>query len=90
MTDRESFEAWASQDFYSGLADVADTWDAERQTYTDFAHHMAWCAWRAATAYERKECAKVCDGLDAMSRDPMVAFGTAQECAEAIRQRGSE
>jgi hypothetical protein len=38
-------------------------------------------------AHEREECAKVCDGLDAMSRDPMVAFGSAEECAAAIRGR---
>jgi hypothetical protein len=43
---------------------------------------------RGAILEERERCARVCDQLDAMSRDPMVCRGSAQECAEAIRQGG--
>ncbi len=39
----------------------------------------------ADVAAERERCAKVCDRLDVMSRDPMVCRGSAQECAAAIR-----
>jgi hypothetical protein len=40
---------------------------------------------RTAVLFERERCARICDNLDAMSRDPMVCRGSAQECAEAIR-----
>ena len=40
---------------------------------------------RGAILAERERCAQICDQLDAMSRDPMVCRGSAQECAEAIR-----
>ena len=40
----------------------------------------------AAVAAERERCAVLCDQLDAMSRDPLVCRGSAQECAEAIRK----
>jgi hypothetical protein len=39
----------------------------------------------AAVAAERERCAVLCDQLDAMSRDPMVCSGSAEECAAAIR-----
>lgn len=42
---RKDFEAWTVS-FYAGLANAADTWDEQRKTYTDYAHHMAWCLWR--------------------------------------------
>lgn len=45
---RQEFEAWAGEEFYSGLASVADTWNEKRGMYMDYAHHMAWCAWRAS------------------------------------------
>jgi hypothetical protein len=38
-------------------------------------------------AQEIAACAKVCDNLDLMARDPMVARGSAEECAAAIRAR---
>lgn len=38
-----------------------------------------------AVAAERERCAKLCDQIDAMSRDPMVCRGSAEECAAAIR-----
>jgi len=40
---------------------------------------------RKVQEMEREACAKVCDNLDAMSLDPLVCRGSAQECAEAIR-----
>lgn len=46
-SEREAFEAWANEDFYSGLADIGDTWNEGRENYTDFAHHMAFHAWQA-------------------------------------------
>lgn len=42
---REDFEAWTRK-FYADLACAGDTWSDEKGTYTDFAHHMAWCLWR--------------------------------------------
>ncbi len=33
-----------------------------------------------------EEAIQVCKNLDAMSRDPMVAWGSAEECAIAIRE----
>lgn len=58
MGMREEFEVWASTEFYSGLADIADTWCDKRGTYNDFAHHMAWCAWQASNhSSERKHAA---------------------------------
>jgi len=50
-----------------------------------FAQHIV----TQVTLAEREACALVCDGLDAMSRDQMVAFGSAKECAEAIRARSA-
>ena len=46
--EREAFEEWAREQFYSGLACPSDTWSDERKTYSDAAHHMAFCAFRAA------------------------------------------
>lgn len=46
--EREAFEEWACEQFYSGLACPSDTWSDERKTYSDAAHHMAFCAFRAA------------------------------------------
>lgn len=43
-----------------------------------------------AVVAERHACARVCDNLDAMARDPMVARGSAEECAAAIRARGQQ
>lgn len=45
MEQRKKFEAWARK-FYSGLACPSETWSEEKGTYTDYAHHMAWCLWR--------------------------------------------
>ena len=48
--EREAFEAWARHEFYGDLACPSDTWNAERRGYSDFAHHMAFHAWKAALA----------------------------------------
>ena len=40
---------------------------------------------QAELASERERCAQICDQIDAMSRDPMVCRGSAEECAAAIR-----
>ena len=45
--ERKAFEAWYSKDFYAGLADISDTWCAEKNTYVDYAHHISWQAWQA-------------------------------------------
>ena len=46
QAEREAFEKW-TVGFYAGLATAADTWDEKRSSYTDYAHHMAWCLWRS-------------------------------------------
>lgn len=43
---RKAFEEWASKIFYGDLADISDDWDEHKHTYKDFAHHMAFCAFR--------------------------------------------
>jgi hypothetical protein len=43
----------------------------------------------ASASVEREACAKVCDDLAVMALDPMVAHGSSEECAEAIRARSS-
>ena len=52
MTDtnkeREAFEKWARDDFYSGFADIAG--DRVGTSYRDMAHHMAWYAYQAGRA----------------------------------------
>lgn len=45
MGMKEGFEKWTRK-FYSDLACASDTWSDEKGTYTDYAHHMAWCLWR--------------------------------------------
>jgi len=54
VDERAAFEAWASEQFYSGLAQVSDTWSNERGLYTDASHHMAWHAWQARAALAQK------------------------------------
>lgn len=80
MDDRAAFEA----------AMAANGYELNPPIYRDgtyrFAHYAAgWEMWKSATKAERERCAKVCDQLDAMSRDPMVCSGSAEECAAAIR-----
>lgn len=47
-TEREAFEKWARDDFYSGFADIAG--DRVGTSYRDMAHHMAWYAYQAGRA----------------------------------------
>ena len=46
--EREDFERWARDDFYSGFADIAG--DRVGTSYRDMAHHMAWYAFQAGRA----------------------------------------
>ena len=83
MTEREAFEAWAKDEFYSGLASVSDTWDEKRNCYTDFAHHMAFNAFKYARAAVQ---ANVPDGwvlVPVEPTDEMVVAGK-NECGEEV------
>lgn len=86
MTEREAFEKWAQDEFYSGLTSISDTWDETRQTYTEFAHHMAWCAWRACHGGNEQLDELVshyCTMLDNIGDMPI-----SEEWAEATYRKG--
>lgn len=51
---RAEFERWARDEFYAGMACASDTWDEHRGMYNDAAHHMAFTAWQAAQACNKK------------------------------------
>jgi hypothetical protein len=90
MTDREAFEAWA----ISG----AHAWRNSRGVlvWPDNDGAMAECAWQAATAAEREECAKVCEQeIHSNPYTPVSAFDCgkyvmAEYLAAAIRERGTK
>ena len=97
MTDREQFEAWAS-DFRPATRFVV-TPDGQ---YDIVFTHLMWEAWRSAALAERERCAKVCEDRARRNEDAAgdaFAEGDPESvsnlrstawqlatCADAIRQ----
>lgn len=89
-----SVHVWASDAMHAYAAAAVA---AETERLTMLCDNLRRClndcassAYREGQFDERERCAKICDDLDAMSRDPMVCRGSAQECAEAIRAQQME
>lgn len=73
VVERERFEKWAREQFYSGLACPSDSWSDERKTYNDPAHHMAFCAFRSALSAGDAVDARRLDFIEESARcDPKM------------------
>lgn len=82
MTEFEKW--WAEQEYIPGRATMTEWKQFQRE------------AWEAATKAEREACANACEGrkgtvsMFATSREAVAHNRCADECAKAIRSRGSD
>ena len=85
MTEREGFEKAFT---LNGMRELCAVWHEDGQRYTvASAAQNGWVIWQAATQFERKACAELCEKE---GEDGSGAAGEVwtDRCAKVIRDRG--